>query len=271
MPRNGLPLLLLLLQLAAANAALTLNIYNNTAHAGEPSSTRLVPSIAFSVDASKPFSAELVGTLNAQDGETYSFSCNFGGATLAYLHVDDHLLCQTGANSPSGTVAGTTDDPLPVMSRTALPIRLAVVHPGPKQASQPQINISVTVKTLSATNAAASCPPAGDWQENTDFPGNDLPGPRKAVATKEECCALCASTRGCTALSWDSPRSKYKTKTCNMKSKADSKKSVTGLWGLKAIDSKPTPAPAPLAFSPMLPAAEVQRRKMQRSLLQGWG
>lgn len=53
-----------------------------------------------------PFSAEVTGTVRlgvaSNSGAELSFLCDFGSATLAYVHIDDHLVCSTGVNSPSG-------------------------------------------------------------------------------------------------------------------------------------------------------------------------
>ena len=41
----------------------------------------------------------MTGTLVAKPGETYAFECAFGpGIRFAMLHVNDHLVCQLGAN-----------------------------------------------------------------------------------------------------------------------------------------------------------------------------
>ena len=36
----------------------------------------------------------------------YTFACDFGTATMALLHVDGHLVCSTGVNSPGGGGVG---------------------------------------------------------------------------------------------------------------------------------------------------------------------
>ena len=57
------------------------------------------------------------------------FVCDFGAATFAALHVDDHLVCQVGANAGrcgidgGNTPCNGTDNPLPTLSRTKWPIR----------------------------------------------------------------------------------------------------------------------------------------------------
>jgi hypothetical protein len=250
-----------------AEGTLTLNVYNNTAFAGEPQA-QILPRMAgmnFSLKSDQPFSAELVGSLAANDDESYSFACNFGNVRLAYLHVDDHMLCQTGTNSPRGKVAGSTDNPVPTMSRKMLPIRLAVVHDGNATFTGASVDISVAVSSINTAPTASAL--ASKWEENTDYPGNDL-SKMDHVVTKEDCSALCAKTAGCVAVSWDSLASKYKTKTCNMKSAVGQKEPSQGLWAQKMQAIIPG---LPVNFTHTLPPTEVQRRQMQQELLQGWG
>ena len=67
-----------------------------------------------------------------KQGDAYRFACDFGGAAFGALHVNDHLVCQFGANAgacgPDGqpSPCNGTDNPLPTMARTALPVRLTV-------------------------------------------------------------------------------------------------------------------------------------------------
>ena len=244
-------------QTARAEDTLTLNVFNNTAFAGKPS-VQVLPGLNFSLSASHPFSAEVIGTLVANEGERYSFTCDFGSVRLAYLHVDDHMLCQTGTNSGIGQVAGRKEEnPLPTMSRKNLPLRLAVVHDG--NSAGPTVRIGVTVSVSTTAAATVPCPTSG-WEENSDYPGNDL-AKVENVPTKEDCCALCTQKVGCAAVSWDSPASKWKTKTCNMKSAVGTKQASPGLWAM--IMSPPAPG-RPVKYTPALPAPEVQRRKMQQ-------
>eukprot|EP01046_Picozoa_sp_COSAG06_P067055 COSAG06_NODE_17201_length_955_cov_1.125000_1_plen_173_part_00 len=119
------------------------------------------------------------------------------------LHVDGHLVCSSGTNSPSGTTI-YTDQPLPVLSKTQLPFRLGVVFNGSH--ANPHVNVTVhssKVDPLAAT-ATAAAPQCTDFMPNSDFPGNDLRGIHD-VATKEDCCALCANDTRCaggTGRSW---------------------------------------------------------------------
>lgn len=48
--------------------------------------------------------------LRAAAGE-HRFRCSFAGADIAFLFVDDHLVCQAGAYSSPTNVTGT-DNPL---------------------------------------------------------------------------------------------------------------------------------------------------------------
>eukprot|EP00729_Bicosta_minor_P029364 gene29364-29234_t len=94
---------------AASGSGLTLAMYNNTGFGGAPYSNSTIPSFDFVLSG-----------------------CDFGRATVATLHIDDHLVCQLGGNVGSGCgapgdpkpcsgIAG--DNPLPTMTRTSLPVR----------------------------------------------------------------------------------------------------------------------------------------------------
>jgi hypothetical protein len=131
----------------AAAPGLSLAVYNNTALASEPIEQRTVPGFSFEVPlrAAQAMSAELTGTMTVQAGAKYSFNCSFGAAHFGALHVDDHLVCQHGANVDVILTPGQKggkgcggggghhtcsgiDNPLPIMSRKELPVRLQVLH-----------------------------------------------------------------------------------------------------------------------------------------------
>lgn len=117
---------------ATLSGSLTLAIYDNTALAGSPYRTKQYPGLSFELPEVQPMSAELTGTLTAGPGDVLTVSCDFGNATFATLRIDDHLVCQHGANSGDGCrtdshLCNGTDSPLPLLSRTSLPIRLAVI------------------------------------------------------------------------------------------------------------------------------------------------
>ena len=135
-----------LVPLAGHQSGLSLAIYNNTVLSGAPISQSVVPGLSFETPlAGTPMSAEMTGTLTVTPGAQYSFNCSFGVATWVALHVDDHLVCQYGANSDgkytpgqghaAGCGGGTghtscagVDNPLRVMSRTELPVRLSLLY-----------------------------------------------------------------------------------------------------------------------------------------------
>ena len=126
-------LLLLLCRLVSSSSpsGLTLAVYNSTALSGHVLATRTVPGLSFVLPAGQPTSAEITGVLISRPGDVLSISCEFSGATLAMLHIDDHLVCQHGANAGAGCrtdnhLCNGTDSPLTVRSRTNLPVRLAL-------------------------------------------------------------------------------------------------------------------------------------------------
>jgi hypothetical protein len=142
----------------------TLGIYNNTALAGQPVLLEILPELShtFAEQIGKAFSAEFSGTLAAPgSGGSLRFDCTFLGVSLAFLHVDDHLVCQTGANSPSGDVT-SLDNPVRVLSKLALPVRLAVYDNASWSAATQQ-PVNITVRIVAETESVAltpSLPPA---------------------------------------------------------------------------------------------------------------
>ena len=156
---------LLALHSLAADHGLTLSLFNNTALAGRPASTSVVPTPNYThVSGDAPFSALMTGTLSVQRGFTYNFTCDFGGAVLGYVHIDGHLVCQTGANgphkpAPASVISVAFDTPLPVLSATEWPVRFAVVHNG--SASKP---LSVGMSISRDSTAGLSTASAG-WLE----------------------------------------------------------------------------------------------------------
>ena len=143
----------------ASKSGLTLSTFDNTALAGTPTTT-VVP--GFSFDLTAPYgAAELTGTLTARPGDNYIFACDFGGAAFGALHVDDHLVCQFGANAgscgPDGqpSPCNGTDNPLPTMARTALPVRLTVWTNG----TAARVRVDASAKSGVALALGAELPP----------------------------------------------------------------------------------------------------------------
>ena len=111
--------------LCTVGADYTLNTYNNTALAGPPKATQTIQALSFNLTSCGPFSAEALGTMILAPGAEYTFSCDFGSADVAFLFVDDHLVCQSGAYSDPGKVT-TGDNPLRKLSRAEVPVRLEI-------------------------------------------------------------------------------------------------------------------------------------------------
>ena len=165
----------------ATNTGLALSVFNNTALAGQPSSTSLVPTPNYtSASGSDPFSALITGTLSVTRGYTYNFTCDFGGAVLGYVHIDGHLVCQTGANgphkpAPPSVISVAYDLPLPVLSSTEWPVRFAVVHNGS------------STKPLSVGMSITRIGPSGSSEEGSAWLEAALsPALSKAEAQRDE-------------------------------------------------------------------------------------
>lgn len=98
---------------AARATGVTLKIYKNLGLFGAPASTSVLTTPEFEHSASEPFSAEMVGTLDfPAGGGVFRFDCNWTVATMGYVWVDGHMVCQDAHTYKPG--AGTTDNPLPV-------------------------------------------------------------------------------------------------------------------------------------------------------------
>ena len=92
---------------APAPAGLSLSTYGNTVRAGAAAATKVIDGLSFAVPTTGgPLSLEVTGTMTAEPGKSYSFNCSFGAAQFAALHIDDHLVCQHGANSDSVLTPG---------------------------------------------------------------------------------------------------------------------------------------------------------------------
>ena len=98
---------------SAAATGVTLKVYKNLGLLGAPASTSVLTTPEFEHSASEPFSAEMVGTLDfPATGGVFRFDCNWTVATMGYVWVDGHMVCQDAHTYKPG--AGTTDNPLPV-------------------------------------------------------------------------------------------------------------------------------------------------------------
>lgn len=149
--------------LTNSNGSLTLSVYNNTAMAGAPYMITLVSGLSFSLSVSGPTSVELTGTLSTKPSDLMMLRCDFGNTTFAMLHIDDHLVCQQGANV--GDSCGTpnhecngTDSPLPVLSKTSLPIRLAMLVDGAR-AAPVLVKVELELQSGSAPVFTPELPP----------------------------------------------------------------------------------------------------------------
>lgn len=146
----------------ASQQGLTVSTYNNTAWWGEPATQTIAQAVGFVATLpSSTGSVEQTGTLTLVHGQSVRVSCVFGaGIVFGMLHLDDHLICQTGANTgtncgPPGTPhrCNGTDNPLPVMTRTQLPLRLAVVYSSPA-ATTATVTVAVSL-TVSSSQPSA--------------------------------------------------------------------------------------------------------------------
>ena len=79
------------------------------------------------------FSCQITGALTypaskrcfENDRGCYTFNCSFGASTYAFLWLDDHLVCQSGAYAPKpNTFDGSEGNPLRVLNKNTVVVRL---------------------------------------------------------------------------------------------------------------------------------------------------
>jgi len=130
-----------------------LAVYNNTALVGEPASTQFLSSLSnLALPSDAPFSAEVWGSLTVSPGSLYRISCDFGSATLGYLLLDDHVICQTGVNEPP--LLG--EDELRGLSRRELALHLVLLNalPPPAAPWSPTAPMRVSISMQAQGGAA---------------------------------------------------------------------------------------------------------------------
>ena len=176
----------------ADTAGLTLTIFANTAGVAPAAATSVVAlgvgpvAVKPPTADAAPFSAELTGTLNLaasvqpHSGASLTFVCDFGDAVVGYLHIDDHLVCTTGINSKAGSVV-VLDQPLAVLTRTALPVRMFVSYNTSSPAARISFNIAPgCTSTQPSTAGSHSADPhpqpcaVGWFTLTSTLPANEL-------------------------------------------------------------------------------------------------
>jgi|EP01047_Picozoa_sp_COSAG01_P003191 hypothetical protein len=261
-----IPMLVPAALLAGPGASgLTMRLYNNSAWAGVPSQTSVVPTFDVTLPVGSggaPFTVEITGSLTFPPGTKpcfendqgcYTFNCSFGAATYGFLWFDDHLVCQNGAYIVKpDSFDGSAGNPLRVLSKKTITVRLqAYLDPANPHslgtAQQPlsaqRLDIENNRVQLqppfssqlqgAAVSKNTSCN-GSSWHEGDTLNGHDLP--EKHTATMDECCAACMAEPSCAAVVWNAPGGKYGDSMCNMKWMAPPppwKTTSKGEWGCR--------------------------------------
>jgi hypothetical protein len=107
------------------------------------------------------------------DRGCFTFNCSFGASTYAFLWLDDHLVCQSGAYAPKpNTFDGSEGNPLRVLSKSTVVVRLRVYwSPKGHRLKAGDVAARALIDTNKATLGGAAC--NGTWVNNTDSWGND--------------------------------------------------------------------------------------------------
>ncbi|KAH8045392.1 adenosine kinase [Aureococcus anophagefferens] len=103
---------------APASAGLTLRSYENSGFVSTPNEVVLPDTSRIALHPNA-LSGIASGMLALPAG-TWNFSCAFESATLGFVWVDGHLVCQTGAYD---LAPGSGDDPLPVRRNASVAFR----------------------------------------------------------------------------------------------------------------------------------------------------
>ena len=297
---------------SAAAAGVTLNIYENLGLSGKPVSTSVLASPEFQHSASTPFSAEMVGTLDfPADGGVFRFDCNWTIATMGYVWVDGHMVCQDAHTYKPG--AGTTDNPLPVNTFkrskgivSSLPFRAhyyfngkgAPAPPAPtsctgvsseglfddhkhqcgfKQVGGMQYGNSREFAAKACFNAgykvAAATASAGQelWCGNTPTPPCPKLPKAKGVPCPGNKSETCGDAWELEVFKWDDCH----TGAPPAPAPGGAMAGLSISWAKGATRDEANKAvahPIPSAvLAPSLPAEEAQRDQLQRSMTTGWG
>ena len=80
---------------STAFADVSVKVWGNTAQGGAPSSTSLLPQLAWSAPGADLVSAEFVAELTAPESGSYSFECRTSDGSSVLMWLDDHLVCGT--------------------------------------------------------------------------------------------------------------------------------------------------------------------------------
>eukprot|EP00051_Salpingoeca_urceolata_P014957 m.191191 g.191191 ORF g.191191 m.191191 type:complete len:939 (+) comp18245_c0_seq1:119-2935(+) len=264
-----------------ASTGLTLRVYNNTALADDPMSASVVSEPSLSLDASRPWSAYVSGTITFPAPGVYKFDCSFVQTTMAFVWVDGHTVCQDG--NVYDNPAGSTDNPLPINRTLTLPFRAHVYNDIVGNASctgsaagcfnDTGHQCGFTGKGSAAGNdwalAATTCNQAGFAMAGAQnskgeeiWCGRGVPQcPKVADALCHE--AMCPGnvSEPCGG-SWIL---QVLSVACNARPKVGN---VTISMSVTDIG---TNTRAAVEYATDLPSPEVQRDSLQRSLTRGWG
>eukprot|EP00927_Polykrikos_kofoidii_P024616 TRINITY_DN22354_c0_g1_i1.p1 TRINITY_DN22354_c0_g1~~TRINITY_DN22354_c0_g1_i1.p1 ORF type:complete len:896 (-),score=88.86 TRINITY_DN22354_c0_g1_i1:93-2780(-) len=117
-----------------ASGGLTLNLFNNTALAGSPASSELLPALSVSLSGSSLFSAEVVGTFTppVDSPSLWNFTCAFSNIAMAFVTIDGHNVCPSAGSAAAynNSANGVMDDVgfQLLKKKSDLVVRMALYH-----------------------------------------------------------------------------------------------------------------------------------------------
>jgi len=280
---------------------LTLTIYDNTARVPSANTHKsIIDTPSFTFNTTKPFSADIEGTISFNVSGVFQFNCSFGRTTLAFVWIDGHMVCQDGnAFLPA---PGTMDNPLPIQGNDdgspmkTLPFRAHIMWNGETAAPRcdPQtVKPGASLGCFNDTGHQCGFTNAGSFKDNSwAKSAQNCASHGFSIAGAEDSQGLevwCGNKMPkCPALP---------DKACQEPCPGGGSGGCGGSWALRAFNlscsylpqneftslevlwspwngNKPEAAAAPIPtalLSPQLPPAEREREALQRGLSRGWG
>eukprot|EP00047_Mylnosiga_fluctuans_P010910 m.18530 g.18530 ORF g.18530 m.18530 type:complete len:888 (+) comp3351_c0_seq1:1594-4257(+) len=266
--------------LAHAQHGLVWRVFNNSALAGTPVQLKTTQSFGAAYSSAGPMSGELAGSVVFPMNGTIVLDCAFVNTTVAFVWIDDHLVCQSGAYKPP---VSSFDNPIFVTAGVSYPVRAQVYFTPP-----PSCRATTPLGCFNDSNHACAFDQAYRGPDNT--PADCL---TRCVAVGASIMALedgdqCYCGNTLTACGPRMPDS-----ACNESCTGSPSETCGAPWLLQATNyecvpsgggayisfevswseyNQTKPASFPLAWLYTgVSAPEATRAQMQRALLNGWG
>ena len=257
---------------------LLLDVFNNSVLYGRPFFSQILPSLNFRHDTTFPFSAELQGTVSFPKAGMVKINCSFLNTTVAFVWINDFLVCQDGHAYQPGPAS--YNNPIPVLPSQAYVVRAHIYFNGFATCAPSTMlgcfndtghdcafTLGLRSDALTQETCALSChmqgkAVAGGETGNECWCGSSLSACSPVSAS--HCTMPCAGnqSQSCGAPWVLEPF----LMNCSVSYSA-----TVGLDVLWSYFNATSPAPFPSSWlSTEIPVPEQQRRTLQKNLTQGW-